>query len=253
MSISDNIVNRIHCCDNQELFASLPDESVDLILTDPPYKNYRSNRPVTHRKLKRVAVSEFHLELFARECYRILKSGCHLYCFCDHLTFPRIREELERAGFRYKNCLVWIKNNHGSGDLRCNWAPRHEFIIFASKGKPKPLNGRRRSNVLVKNLSRGSIEFFPKVSNYRYHHGTSKPVDLLRVLIQASTQPGDLVVDPYGGSGSTAEACLLEGRRYILAEKDLEYHRIAVERISRLENDVFRSKVNPSDNPEVSS
>jgi site-specific DNA-methyltransferase (adenine-specific) len=260
---SDDIVNRILCCDNQELFARLSDESVDLILTDPPYKNYRSNRPVTHRKLKQVAVSEFHLELFARESYRILKTGCHLYCFCDHLTFPRIRAELERAGFRYKNCLVWIKNNHGSGDLRGNWAPRHEFIIFASKGRPKPLNGKRRSNVLVKNLSRGTIEFFPKVSNYRYHHGTSKPVDLLRVLIEASSQKGDLVVDPYGGSGSTAEACLRENRRFILAEKDPEYHRIAQTRIARWRNAASRSEprsselstseVNPADNPEDSS
>lgn len=252
MKFSDNIVNRIHCCDNQELFAALPDESVDLILTDPPYKNYRSNRPVTHKKLKRMAAGEFHLELFARESHRILKNGCHLYCFCDHLTFPRIREELERAGFLYKNCLVWFKNNHGSGDLRGNWAPRHEFIIFASKGRPKPLNGRRRSNVLVKNLRRGTIEFFPKVSNYRYQHGTSKPVDLLRILIQASSQRGDLVVDPYGGSGSTAEACLLEERRFILAEIDPDFHRIAEKRIARRRSALFRDNKNPSNNPKDS-
>ncbi|MCX6639151.1 MAG: site-specific DNA-methyltransferase [bacterium] len=229
-----SLTNRVICCDNREVFAQLPDHSIDLILTDPPYKTYQSNRPQAHAKVKVIDQALFDLEYFARESYRVLKDSCHLYCFCDHLTFSEIRAELERVGFQYKNCLVWVKNNHGSGDLRGNWAPQHEFIIFASKGRGQPLNGKRRSNVLLKRHTDGSLEFFQKVSNYRYNHGTSKPVDILRIILQVSSRPGDLVFDPYGGSGSTAEACVLEERSYLLTEIDPDHHSEAQERIDEL-------------------
>ncbi len=134
---------------------------------------------------------------------------------------------------------MWVKNNHGSGDLRGNWAPQHEFIIFCTKpgsgrtgGKSRPLQGKRRSNVLARRLARSRIEFFSKVSNYKFNHGTSKPVDLLRIIIQASSLPGEVVLDPYGGSGSTAEASLLEDRRFIVCEIDPDYHQQAVARIA---------------------
>ena len=228
----DTLLNRLHLGDNRELFARLPDDSVDLVLTDPPYKNYVSNRPTAHKKLKSIQHGQFDVEFFARESFRVLKTGCHLYCFCDHQTFPTIRTALEAAGFRYRNCLVWVKNNHGSGDLRGNWAPQHEFIIFASKGRTRPLNGKRQSNVLGRRPGKGLIEPFHKVSNYRFNHGTTKPVELLQVLIQASSLPDEIVLDPYGGSGSTAVACILERRRFILSEIDPEYYRIARVRIS---------------------
>jgi site-specific DNA-methyltransferase (adenine-specific) len=233
ISIED-LINRQICGDNRDLFARIPDESIDLILTDPPYKTYRSNRPIARPKVKAVDADQFDLELFVRESYRTLKKGCHLYCFCDHYTFPDIQRTLTETGFRYKNCLVWVKNNHGSGDLRGNWAPQHEFILFATKGPGKALKGRRRSNVLLKRQGNGDLEFFSKVSNYRYNHGTSKPVDLLRLLITASSDKNDVVLDPYGGSGSTAEACLLEKRRFILSEIDPDYVKQAEQRIAAL-------------------
>ncbi|RJP79348.1 MAG: site-specific DNA-methyltransferase [Candidatus Zixiibacteriota bacterium] len=231
MSFPPDLLDRLICGDNRDLFARLPDACVDLVLTDPPYKDYRSNRPVAHPKLKQVQRRHFDREAFARESFRVLKEGAHLYCFCDHLTFPEIRAELVRAGFLYKNCLVWIKNNHGSGDLRGNFAPQHEFIIFAAKGRSRPLQGKRQSNVLVKDRRGGRLEVYPKVNNYRYNHGTSKPVDLLRRLIQASSDPGEIVLDPYGGSGSTAEAARREGRRYMVWEIDPDHHREAEERL----------------------
>ena len=234
MTSLDQLLDQIVLCDNRDLFAQLLDESVDLVLTDPPYKNYRSNRPVAHPKLKRVAVEQFDLELFARESFRVLKDGGHLYCFSDHITFSAIREGLVKAGFRYKNCLVWVKNNHGSGDLRGNWAPQHEFVLFVTKGKGRHLQGKRRPNVFFRRLPNGNADFFPRVSNYRFEHGTSKPVELLRIIIQAATAPGEIVLDPYGGSGSTAAACIAEGRRFIVAEIDPEYHRQAQERIESL-------------------
>ena len=236
MPIQPDLLDRIHLLDNRDLFAQLPDESVDLVLTDPPYKNYRSNRPVAHQKLKRVAVKQFDLPLLARESFRVLKPGAHLYCWCDHVNYPAIRAELEASGFHYKNCLVWVKNNHGSGDLKGNWAPQHEFVLFVTKGKGRAMFGKRQPNVFYRRLEGGTTKFFSKVSNYRFDHGTTKPVELLRIIIQAASAPGEIVLDPYGGSGSTAEACILEGRRFILSEVDGDYCRVAQNRIEQLLN-----------------
>ncbi len=233
-TLSSDLLDQILLTDNRELFARLPAGSVDLILTDPPYKNYRSNRPTARPLVKQIQRRQFDLPGFARESFRVLRPGRHLYCFCDHLTFPGIRQELVTAGFTYRNCLVWIKNNHGSGDLKGNWAPQHEFILFMVKGKPRQLQGKRLSNVMVKSRRGGNLTVFPKVSNYLYNHGTSKPVELLRRIILASSLPGELVLDPYGGSGSTAEAARREGRRYLLAEIDAEYHQRAVARLGEV-------------------
>jgi len=219
--------DRLILGDNREFLLKLPDNIIDLILTDPPYKNYQSNRPVVNPKQKIIKDSDFDLKFFIDECFRVLKPGRHFYCFCDHHTFPRIREEVERL-FTYKNCLVWVKNNHGSGDLKGNWAPKHEFIIFAVKGKGKHINPPRPVNVLE----------FSKVPNEKYSHGTVKPTDLLEKIIMVSSVEGDLVLDPYAGVMSTAVACIRTGRHYLMIEKDEDFFCKGEERLEELLNDL---------------
>jgi len=236
--------------DNRTVFAQLPEGSVDLILTDPPYKDYQSNRPVAHNKVKKIHVAHFDVEYFLAESARVLKPGAHFYCWCDHLTFPGIVAEMERQAGRlsyaerlnYKNCLVWVKNNHGSGDLKGNYAPQHEFIIFASKGKGRPLNPPRPSNVLFRRED-GEIKFYHKVSNYRFQHGTAKPVEILELLIKASTQPGELVFDPYAGSMSTGEAAIRTGRKYLMVELEEEHFLRGAERLKEVESAVIPTQV----------
>ena len=219
--ISSSFHNKIIAADNREVFPRIPDDSIDLILTDPPYKNYQSQRPVVHPKQKKIRQTDFDLPFFIQQSFRVLKTGGHFYCFCDHLTFPDIIHELRGSSFRYKNCLVWVKNNHGSGDLVGDWAPQHEFIIFAVKGKGRPINRPRPANVLK----------FSKVRNEEFAHGTVKPVDLLMKIIEASTAPEELVLDPYAGVMSTAIACIRTDRRYLMIEKEEEYYRKGMERI----------------------
>ena len=213
MSSSNNFFrNRLILGDNRDFLPQLPDNFVDLVLTDPPYKDYQSNRPLVYPKQKLIKHKEFDLPFFVSETFRILKPGGHFYCFCDHMTFADIKAEVETL-YTYKNCIVWVKNNHGAGDLRGNWAPKHEFIIFAVKGKGRPLNSPRPVNVLE----------YSKVRNEKYSHGTVKPVDMLKQIICASTNPGDLVLDPYAGVMSTAVACIESGRQYLMIEKDGDF------------------------------
>ena len=236
-------IDRAYHADNRDVFSGLPDNSIDLILTDPPYKDYQSNRPVAHNKVKKINQNDFDIPYFLEQSARVLKPGHHFYCWCCHNTFPGIYQELQNlqsskeAGksadyLVYRNCLVWVKNNHGSGDLRSNFAPQHEFIIYATKGKGIPFNGKRPSNVLFKRGDTG-IEFYKKVSNYKYNHGTTKPVKILELLIKTSTMQGELVFDPYAGTMSVGEACILTDRHYLLVEIDENFFKRGLERLKK--------------------
>ncbi len=244
------LLNTIFQGDCLDVFSRIPDESVDLVLTDPPYKDYQSNRPVAKPKVRKISTDTFDLEAFIEQSERVLRPGAHFYCWCDHLSFAEIFEAVRdrsrglsarRASgrLRYKNCLVWVKNNHGSGDLRGNYAPQHELVIYASKGRTRPLLGKRPSNVFFERTEQGEIRFYSKVSNYRYQHGTSKPPAILERMIRASTRPGELVFDPYGGSMSTAEAAMRRGRRYLMAEIEGEHCRHGMERLQDVRRELL--------------
>lgn len=239
--------DKVYNCDNREIFAQLPDDSIDLIITDPPYKDYQSNRPVAHEKVKKINEQDFDLPFFIKQSARVLKPGAHFYCWCDHLTFPGIfmqitalrEQQVARRSphfLNYKNCLVWVKSNHGSGDLKGNYAPQHELVLFACKGKGRELQGKRQPNVYFKTSLSGAVEFYSRVSNYDFDHGTSKPVDIQRLMIGASSADGELVFDPYAGSMSVGAACILENRKYLLVEIDELHCQRGRERLDSLQN-----------------
>ena len=243
----DKFVNSTRNCDNRDVFAELPDNSVDLILTDPPYKDYQSNRPVAHDKIKLIKESNFDLPFFIEQSARVLKPGRHFYCWCDHISFPGIvaaigeQATVARAAKRphymvYKNCLIWVKSNHGSGDLKGDWAPQHEFIIYGYKAPSRrPYFGKRSSNVFFNPTDQpGVVELIKKVSNYHFNHSNSKPVEILKRIIEYSTLPGELVFDPYAGSMSTGEACILTARDYLLVELDEEFYQEGLQRLKNV-------------------
>jgi site-specific DNA-methyltransferase (adenine-specific) len=133
---------------------------------------------------------------------------------------PEFRRVIEQAGFTIRGSLVWVKNNHGAGDLTGAFAPQHERIIHAVKGNPKLV--RRAADVLSGHDAQNS------------EHPMEKPRDLLRQLIETVTQPGDTVVDPFFGTGNALlEAYTLE-RDFFGIELDEGWHRQAVEAIHHL-------------------
>ncbi|MFH0881507.1 MAG: site-specific DNA-methyltransferase [bacterium] len=202
--------------DNMHVLESMPDETVDLILTDPPYNiNYRSNRRVKKAKFKHIE-NDNHgdwIPEFAREAYRVLKDNRHLYCFCRHDTYPEFIKALQDTGFKIKRTLIWVKNNHGSGDLKGDYAPQDEWIIYCHKGR-RELFGKRHSNVLV----------FSRLNSDKLLHSTEKPVELLKFLIEKSTKKGELVLDPFAGSGSTMHAAKELERFYCIVELSDAYY-----------------------------
>ncbi len=222
MSIQEDWLNTITCGDCFELIRQLPAESIDLVVTDPPYGiDYQSNRRTAREKLPKFA-NDVSLEWvgdWVDEMHRVLKNDTHFYCFTRYDTYPVFYAEIARK-FEVKNCLIWVKNNHGSGDLNGSYAPQYEMIIFAHKGK-RHLNGKRDADVME----------YDNVPSAQRAHATQKPRDLLRMLIEKSTMPGEIVLDPFAGTGSTGFACLEhshhEGdaseRRFVLFELNPEF------------------------------
>ena len=219
-----NIVNG-DCIAEME---KLADGSVDCVVTDPPYGiEYVSNRrTVESEVIKPVANDSLTdaLTLWENACKvlsRKMKDDSHIYIFTSWKVYPQFAE-ITGKYFRIKNCLIWRKNNHGTGDLEGNYSEQYEMIIFATKGNRK-LNGGRDSNILE----------FDKVASASLVHSCEKPVDLLEFLIEKSSDAGEMVIDPFAGSGSTLVAAKNRNRQYWGCELDTENYRIACGRCSQ--------------------
>jgi len=190
------------------------DFKIKCVITDPPYgMNYISNRRTASEKDKGISNDE-NLDLAIEtvnkvfsKLYNKMDENSALFCFIGWKQEKYFIELIEDIGFEVKNVLIWNKNNHGTGDLIYSFAPKHERIIYATKGKVK-LN-YRNPDVL-------------EGSDIRTNHPTSKPIDLLKKLIESTTLQNDIVVDPFAGHGSTGIAAKELNRNYWLCELDYE-------------------------------
>jgi site-specific DNA-methyltransferase (adenine-specific) len=194
--------------DAVEWLATLRDGSVDLIVTDPAYESLEKHRAIgTTTRLKRsrgssnpwcrIFPNARFPELF-RQAYRVLRQHRHLYLFCDQETMFVAKPAAEAAGFKFWKPLVWDKRRIGMG---YHYRSRYELILFFEKGKRK-----------LRDLGVPDILEVPRI-----HKGypAEKPAELSEVLIRQSSQPGELVVDPFMGSGSSGVAAARLGRAYL--------------------------------------
>jgi site-specific DNA-methyltransferase (adenine-specific) len=217
------MINAVVCGDCLEGMKMIPDKSIDLVLTDPPYgMNYQSSWRTASDKFSKIDndVSLEWIRPFLIESYRVLKDNTHLYLFCNDYAISDFRKELELVGFTAKRTLVWVKNNHTSGDLEGDYGNKTEFVLFAHKGRRR-LNGSRETNVLS----------FNRVSELK--HPTEKPTKLCGYLVGKSSNQGDLICDPFMGSWTTARACKDLGRDFIGFELSEEYCKIGEKRLAQ--------------------
>jgi site-specific DNA-methyltransferase (adenine-specific) len=203
--------------------SKIPDKSIDLVLTDPPYlMNYKSNRRVKSEKFDYIMNdinSEELIKEYIKECHRILKGDTSIYMFCSWHQVDFFKKEFEKY-FKLKNLLVWNKNNHGSGDLKGAYAPKHELILYGHKG---------RSSFREKRIP--DVIDYSKVPSNKLVHPTEKPIGLLETFIKNSSDEINIVFDGFMGSATTAIAALNTNRRFIGFELDKEYYEIANKRI----------------------
>ena len=197
----------IHHGDALEWLASLPTDSVDLVTTDPPYESLEKHRAIgTTTRLKHSKASSndwFQIfpnskfeELFS-QFYRVLRRNSHLYLFCDPETAFIAKPIGEKVGFKFWKPLVWDKKRIGMG---YHYRSRYEFVLFFEKGKRK-----------LNNLGIADVIEEPRILK---GYPTEKPARVNEVFILQSTIPGEVVIDPFMGSGSAGEAALKNGRRF---------------------------------------
>lgn len=206
-----------------EVMNNIEDGSVDLVVTDPPYgMNFQSHRrKEVYDKIKNDESLNW-LDEFFEQVNRVMKDNTAIYVFCSWHNVDKFKITFEKY-FKLKNILVWVKNNHGSGDLKAAYAPRHEFVLYGHKGR-RLFEEKRYDDVM----------FFDKTGNK--NHPTEKPVDFMELLIRNSSCEGNIVFDPFMGSGSTGVACLNTNRDFIGIELDEGYFEIAQNRIEEAAN-----------------
>lgn len=216
------MLNQVFNEDCLEGMKRIPDKSVDMILTDPPYlMNYRSGR--RSQKFEHIAGDRNSHDLikdFFKEADRVLKDDTSIYVFCSWHHVDFFKKEFETY-FNLKNIIVWNKNNHGSGDLRGSYAPKHEFVLYGHKGRS-----------LFREKRIPDVIDCAKIPGAKLVHPTEKPTELLDIFIKNSTDLGALVLDPFTGCGSTAVSALNNGRKFTGFEISTEYSQIANERIA---------------------
>jgi DNA modification methylase len=211
----------------------LEDESVDLLIADPPYNLGFGGTTQTKTKKPRFEIiandnlSAREYQRFTyrwlKQAYRVLKPRRHIYVCIDWRMYPYLALWMRKVGFNIKNCIVWDKVNMGLG-----WQYRfqHELIIFGVKGtqKIRRISTRYDSDVWK----------IPRISGNKTIHPTEKPIELMNRMILNSSDPNELVVDFFLGSGPVAEAALSNGRKFIGFEVDPIYYALTLDRIKHL-------------------
>lgn len=250
----ENMINKIHLGDCYELIKQIPDKSINLVYIAPPYEIigggsggcFGTSKRDYHAEYKKLGRNEHK-----REGLRIIdntkKLAKNLNCICAGFDYSLL-EELDRV-MKNINIYIWCNKNQVSSlmkhyeDKGCNidllvWCKTNpiptcnnkylsdlEYCVFA-RSKNTSLNGtyETKSKYYISGTNVQDKEL--------YKHPTIKPLELVKNHIINSTQPNDIVLDCFCGSGTSCVASKETGRRYIGMEIDPEYHRIAVNRLN---------------------
>ena len=207
-----------------DVLRTFDDNSIDSIITDPPYGiDFQSARRTDKSKWKpKIANDKSPYIWWLAEAFRVLKENRAMLCFTRYDTEEIFRIAMRVAGFKDKAQIIWNKKIHGMGDLFGDFAPQHENIIFATKGNFKFPNKRPHS-----------LLEFQRITPDKLKHPNEKPVELMQYLCKAITPPNGIILDCFAGSSSTLLAAKLEGFNYIGIEKDENYCKISEERLKK--------------------
>lgn len=227
--------------DSIELCQKFKDNSVDCIITDPPFGvDNLSNMAVTEggkkyaTKIANDESPEIAIKVFKDVMDVLLrktKPDCDLYVFTAYQVLgdwlAMLDDFAPPYGFNRKAVLVWEKDGPGMGDLE-SWGQGHEFILYFKKGKA-PRYAKRRNGVL----------HIPQLRPNQLIHPHEKPPALLELLIQHSTPEGAFLVDPFGGSGSLVRAARNVRRNAVAIELDEERFQRAARKLEEESDDLF--------------
>ena len=232
------ITKRLMLGDCLERMKEIPDGSVDMVLTDPPYRvigggsgqssamhGPRTTNGILNKNDGKIFKhNDIEISAYAKDLYRVLANRTHCWMFCNEKNRREFEDEMLKAGFKCHGIFPWIKQNATPNRWGMkNWEP----VFLFRKGQAKTLYTPSIKQAIFENNPVG-----------KKFHPTEKPVALLQKYILASACEGQTVLDPFMGSGTTGVACVNTGRLFIGIELDEKYFDIAKERI----NEAVKSK-----------
>ncbi len=248
-----------------DLLAALPENSIDMIFADPPYM--LSNGGFSIHAGRQVSVNkgdwdksngfkqdyEFHYN-WIKAAKRVLKPAGSMWISGTYHSIYQCGFALQGLGFHILNDVAWFKPN-AAPNLSCRFfTASHETLIWARKDKKAKhtfnyalmKNGDWAGDNLKKpNLQMRSVWSIgtPKTSEKVFgKHPTQKPVDLLKRIVLASTNKGDIILDPFAGSSTTGMVAYSEGRNYIGIDIEKKFLDLSIKRFEELENNLKNGK-----------
>ena len=221
-------IDKVYLMDCLEGLKKIEDNSIDLVVTDPPYRvisggnkdrgtNGFPNSVLSRNDGKIFNFNDIKFEDWIPEMYRVLKEDTHFYCMTNVINLEKVLRIGREAGFKLHNVLVWEKNTANPN----RWYMKNcEFTILFYKGNAKVINHPGSKQVHSFNNIVGDKQ-----------HPTQKPVELMELYVGNSSQENELVLDPFMGSGATAVACKNLKRHFIGFEIDPDYYEIIQENL----------------------
>jgi modification methylase len=248
-------LDRILSGDCVEVLGKLPEASIDLVFADPPYNLQLRHELWRPNQTKVDAVDDawdqftnfkdydVFTEAWLKACRRVLKPGGTLWVIGSYHNIFRVGAILQNLGFWLLNDVVWIKTNPMPNFRGVRFTNAHETLIWAQKERGVSYTFNHHAmKALNEDLQMRSDWYLPICrggerlkSNGGKAHSTQKPEALLYRVVLASSNPGDLVLDPFFGSGTTGVVCKRLGRHWLGIERDPDYIQLAQERIAAVE------------------
>lgn len=211
-----------------EEMKKIPDKSIDLVLTDPPYGvNYEGG--ATNDKKREKLINDFDANIYQKiypELYRVLKDDGSAYIF---YASGREDKVFSIPLFLQYEILIWYKTNASFGAANARYHQDYEpFIYLRKKSGSKWRGGKKERTVWC--MKRNGVNYF---------HPTEKPLWLIKNMVKNSSDKDNLILDPFMGSGTTGVACQELGRNFIGIEINEKYFKIAERRINQSSKELF--------------
>lgn len=250
MKYPEDFINKIICGNCLDILPLIPNESIDLIVTDPPYgvsKNDKISRKRDKGKFrgKDITLNFGDWDIFysekdffeftfkwLNECIRILKKGGMLISYFDKERINIISYYLKNHGFKTKDYFAHIKSNPAPQARKVKWMQGWEIVGLWQK-----LGGKPTFNYQLGQQTNYMI--VPVVNmKERLNHPTQKPERIIELFVKFWSKEGDIVLDPFAGVGTTCAVCVRLKRRFIGIEINEKYCKIAEERLRKIDKSI---------------
>ena len=229
-----NFINQVILDDCLNTLSKLESNSIDLILTDPPYlisRDSNFSKGSTNKKFNVISIDfgewdkvELNFEIIFNEWKRVLKSGGTLIIFYDIWKCNELKETAKKFGFKQPRVCQWVKTNPVPVNSKINYLSNAvEFFFTFVKDKKPTFNSVYDKGIYNYPICHGKERTF---------HPTQKPELLIREILQKHSNIGDLVLDPFAGSGTTGKVSKDLERNFILIENSEDYYNLCMDRLN---------------------